>query len=436
HNFKNIRSVTNTSLFSVSSKRVISFSAIGEFFKDDISQLQRGENAFESGNVHKMLFDAEVSPALLRGEVAASMKKKMYAVEISYDLDDGIVCAKCSCPRGLAVCHHMAALCIHAHHNISVTDKTCLWSKRKPAETKQVTKISDIYKPKYSGFKAAQRSATESEIVTLIQSIGDATPVGFTWWLLPEPSVDLMLLPDIEAIIFSNEYTTAPNKEDYFLQKCCVSESIIKKVAEMTIGQSNNANWLMARKYRLTSSKFGAVLSACQKKKYPKSLFKGLLEGYDLSGVRAVQWGRENEQSAIEKFQEITGLHVEPAGFCLDECGFLGASPDGYISENCIIEVKCPFKHRNAEKLSEVLTSNENYVVFYDNSSWSINENHIYYHQVQGQLYITNKDMCYLVIWIPKDTIIMRISRNDEWKNNINTLKSFYCQQFLANILL
>ncbi|CAH2000676.1 unnamed protein product [Acanthoscelides obtectus] len=118
-----------------------------------------------------MLFDAEVSPALLRGEVAASMKKKMYAVEISYDLDDGIVCAKCSCPRGLAVCHHMAALCIHAHHNISVTDKTCLWSKRKPAETEQVTKISDIYKPKYSGFKAAQRSATESEIVTLIQSI-------------------------------------------------------------------------------------------------------------------------------------------------------------------------------------------------------------------------------------------------------------------------
>ncbi|CAH1955106.1 unnamed protein product, partial [Acanthoscelides obtectus] len=211
HNFKNIRSVTNTSLFSVSSKRVISFSAIGEFFKDDISQLQHGENAFESGNVHKMLFDAEVSPALLRGEVGASMKKKMYAVEISYDLDDGIVCAKCSCPRGLAVCHHMVALCIHAHHNISVTDKTCLWSKRKPAETEQVTKISDIYKPKYSGFKAAQRSATESEIVTLIQSIGDATPVGFTWWLLPEPSVDLMLLPDIEAIIFSNEYTTAPN---------------------------------------------------------------------------------------------------------------------------------------------------------------------------------------------------------------------------------
>ncbi|CAH2000729.1 unnamed protein product [Acanthoscelides obtectus] len=94
-----------------------------------------------------MLFGAEVSAAVLRGEVAASMKKKCYTVEISYDLDDGIVSAKCSCPRGLAVCHHMAALCIHAHHNVSMTDKTCLWNKRKPAETEQVTKISDIYKP-------------------------------------------------------------------------------------------------------------------------------------------------------------------------------------------------------------------------------------------------------------------------------------------------
>ncbi|CAH1984478.1 unnamed protein product [Acanthoscelides obtectus] len=66
----------------MSSQRVISFSAIGEFVKDDISQLQRSENAFEGGNVLKMLFGAEVLPALLSGEVAASMKKKCYTVEV------------------------------------------------------------------------------------------------------------------------------------------------------------------------------------------------------------------------------------------------------------------------------------------------------------------------------------------------------------------
>nr|CAH7713590.1 unnamed protein product [Callosobruchus chinensis] len=203
----------------------------------------------------------------------------------------------------------------------------------------------------------------------------------------------------------------------------------------MTIGQSNNANWLVARKYRLTSSKFGAVISAYKRNKYPKSLFKGLLEGYDLSGVQAIQWGKENEQTAIAKFKEVTGLCVEPAGFHLHACGFLGTSPDGYVSEKCLIEVKCPFKYRNRELLSEELSIDKNYIISFNNSSWIINETHAYYHQIQGELHITGRDMCYLVIWIPKDVVILRIARDDEWVANMNILKSFYLEQFLPNII-
>nr|CAI5822707.1 unnamed protein product [Callosobruchus analis] len=82
----------------VTSKRVITFSAIEEFFKNDMSQLPRGENSYESGNLLKMLFDAEVSAARLRGEVSVSSKKRNYTVEISYDFDDEILTAKCTCP--------------------------------------------------------------------------------------------------------------------------------------------------------------------------------------------------------------------------------------------------------------------------------------------------------------------------------------------------
>ncbi|VEN54643.1 unnamed protein product, partial [Callosobruchus maculatus] len=394
-----------------------------------MSQLQRGENSYESGNVVKMLFDAEVSPALLKGEVSASMKKRTYKEEISYDFEDGIVAAKCTCPRGLAVCHHMAALCILAHHNVSITDKTCLWSKRKTSEEEQTTKIKDIYHPKNPGYTAAQRKASPSEIEAFKNSLGENTPVGFSWWLLPEPSNDIKFLPNIEEIIFSNEYTSAPDKNLYFRQKCSLTDESIRHVERLTIGQTNNANWLVARKYRTTSSKFGAVISACLRKKYPPSLFKGLLEGYDLSGVQAIPWGRENETTAIAKFQEVTGLHVDPAGFCLDKCGFLGTSPDGYVSERCIIEVKCPFKYRNEEHLTSALSKDKNYIISFDNSMWIINEKHNYYHQIQGELHITGRDMCYLVVWIPHDVVILRVSRNDEWMPNMNTLKSFYLEK-------
>nr|CAI5839161.1 unnamed protein product [Callosobruchus analis] len=150
-------------MITMASKRVTTFSAIGKFSKNDMSQLQRGENFYESGNIVRMLFDAEVSPALLR-EVSASMKKRNYTVEISYYFDDGIVAAKCTCPRGQVICHHMAAPSIHAHHNVSVTNKTCIWNKRKTSYAEQVTKIKDIYKPKRLGYTATQRKATSSEI--------------------------------------------------------------------------------------------------------------------------------------------------------------------------------------------------------------------------------------------------------------------------------
>nr|CAH7763522.1 unnamed protein product [Callosobruchus chinensis] len=332
-----------------------------------------------------MLFDAEVSPALLRGEVSASMKKRHYTVEISYDFDDGIVAAKCTGPRGQAICHHMAALCIHAHHNVSVTDKTCVWSKRKTGvEADDTTKIRDIYKPKHLDYSAAQRNVTSSEIEAFKNSLSQNAPVGFSWWLLPEPSDDLIFLPNIEDIIFCDEYATAVNKHEYLIEKYSLTEETIKNVEKMTIGQSNNANWLVARKYRLTSSKFAAVIAAYKRNKYPKSLFKGLLEGYDLSGVQAIQWGKENEQTAIAKFKEVTGLCVEPAGFHLHACDFLGTSPDGYVSEKCLIEVKCPFKYRNRELLSEELSIDKNYIISFNNSSWIINESHAYYHQIQG----------------------------------------------------
>lgn len=354
---------------------------------------------------------------------------------MSIDVDDGIIEGKCSCPRGLAICHHMAALCIYGHHNVSVTDKTCVWNKpSKPSEADTITKISDIYQPKRKIFTAVKRKATAMEITTFKNQLGTSNPVGFTWWLMPTPTEKNLQIPSIEDIIFSKEYANSSNKDIFFMDKCKVSQDTIVSVHKLTVGQGTNAYWLMARKYRITSSKFGAVLAACKRNKFPKSLFKGLMEGYDLSGVQAIQWGRDNEQSGIDTFQEITGLTVEPAGFLLDHCGFIGTSPDGYVSEKCLIEVKCPFKYRNVMNLKEALTNDKSYIIYYEGGKVVVNEHHIYYDQIQGELHITNKDMCYLVVWTPNDSIIKRISKNNEWKSNINVIKSFYLKHFLPHL--
>nr|XP_023016341.1 uncharacterized protein LOC111505716 [Leptinotarsa decemlineata] len=230
-----------------------------------------------------MSFDSDIVPALLKGEVKASMRNKNYTVEISINFDDGIVDSKCSCPRGLAACPHKAALCIYAHHNISVTDKACVWNKPNiQDEVDVITKIKDIYQPKRTNYTAVQRLANENELDLFKKELGYSNPTGFSWWLMSTPSEKILLNQSIEDVIFSEEYANASNKE-FFFEKCGVTKAIVLLVHQPTIGQENSENWLIARKHRITSSKFGVVLFACKRNKYPKSLFKSLLEGYDLS---------------------------------------------------------------------------------------------------------------------------------------------------------
>ena len=89
---------------------------------------------------------------------------------------------------------------------------------------------------------------------------------------------------------------------------------------DCTVGQRNNPAQHLARKGRLTASNFGAVLSA---KRVTPSLLKTLLGEDDLSGVKAIQWGVNNEAEAIKEFQRQTGLIVKERGIWLDELGVL-----------------------------------------------------------------------------------------------------------------
>jgi hypothetical protein len=48
-----------------------------------------------------------------------------------------------------------------------------------------------------------------------------------------------------------------------------------------------------------------------------------------LDRVKAAQWGKNNEDTALTAFQAVTHFEVMKSGLWLDSCGFLGASTDG-----------------------------------------------------------------------------------------------------------
>ncbi|KAI4455368.1 hypothetical protein MML48_9g00004752 [Holotrichia oblita] len=136
-----------------------------------------------------------------------------------------------------------------------------------------------------------------------------------------------------------------------FMEMAKLSDEEVNSAINMTIGQSGNTNWLIARKHRLTASHFGRDLSACKINRYPISLFKSLLNAYNMEGIKVIQWGKENEPLALAHLEQEFSVKVSPTGLWLDDCGFISASPHGLMGTDSIVEAKCPYKFRDISLL-------------------------------------------------------------------------------------
>ncbi|KAJ8932039.1 hypothetical protein NQ314_015012 [Rhamnusium bicolor] len=115
-------------------KHVLKLSAIVEFFSDSDEKrlIARGENAVESNHIKSFHFVPEL--LLIRGR--STCYRYVFTVascilQVNLFKDGAIKDASCTCPRGQYLCHHVAAVCLFGHHNISVTDVECRWAAKK-----------------------------------------------------------------------------------------------------------------------------------------------------------------------------------------------------------------------------------------------------------------------------------------------------------------
>ena len=158
---------------------------------------------------------------------------------------------------------------------------------------------------------------------------------------------------------------------------------------------------------------------------------KHLLGNDNLSSVRSIQWGIEHEATAIKAYMEHTRHIVSPSGLWLHSSGIIGGSPDDVVSSEKIIEVKCPFSGCDKHLLELVDTDPKCFLKRIDNTHFlELNMSTVhgfnYYHQIQGNLHFTNRNVCDLIVWCPKSMHVIRIYRNDSWLSNISILFNFY----------
>ncbi|XP_044169920.1 uncharacterized protein LOC122953987 [Acropora millepora] len=161
----------------------LSIVSLLSFFLEEKKSIKKGENDFKSDHIEAFTYQQGV----LRGEVHASMKQKVYKVTIYLDEEQEIKSTECECPRGAFKCNHAAALFIHGIHNLSRTDVECQWRKRKANTSLSTQAVTEMFPPpkKYSALSIKPTQADRSSLYEDLKEYGRFT--GLCWLISPEP---------------------------------------------------------------------------------------------------------------------------------------------------------------------------------------------------------------------------------------------------------
>ena len=176
---------------------------------------------------------------VIKAQVRASMKDKVYRISLTVDGAGGIREAECECPRGKWLCSYMAAASIYANkHGLSKTDLPNAWIARPKKAAKYDTKALKIFSPT-QGIPTMQQTVSQCDKDFLYNQMSEAgvqCPLSLICRPeppLPEPEVSAPALTDDLQEYFIID-------KEMFLEKCKVSPAQIKWVASNTILQCHS----------------------------------------------------------------------------------------------------------------------------------------------------------------------------------------------------
>jgi putative phage-type endonuclease len=179
--------------------------------------------------------------------------------------------------------------------------------------------------------------------------------------------------------------------------------------------EQRSAGWFARRLGKATASRFSDVCAtiksgeAAQRRNYRAELVIERITGEKAVTwtTPAMQWGIDNEPIARLAYEAETGEEVQEASFVEHPLLAAGASPDGYIGADGLIEIKCPNTATHIETLRKQSVPKQ------------------YMDQIMGQLWITGRRWCDFVSFDPRlpvnaQLFITRINRDE---THIETLE-------------
>lgn len=162
----------------------------------------------------------------------------------------------------------------------------------------------------------------------------------------------------------------------------------------------NTDEWLELRLGKFTASMFKDLKASKSTLTYKKAIYNTafeILTGEVPENFSSgwMERGRELEPLAREQYEMLRFDTVEDGGFW-EANRYVGASPDGLVNNDGLLEIKSPAPHT--------------FIEYYQKKKLPT----IYEWQVQGQLLVTGRDWCDFMAYHPKlKPLIIRVERDE-----------------------
>jgi len=180
--------------------------------------------------------------------------------------------------------------------------------------------------------------------------------------------------------------------------------------------EQRTEEWFSARLGKVTASRLADVLAktktgySASRTNYMTQLVLERItqtkaESYSNS---AMEWGVTQEPFARAAYEAHTGQMVEEVGFIPHpEIEAAGASPDGLVGDDGMVEIKCPSSSTALE-------------VWLTHSQGGNPVDAKYYAQMQWQMRCADRSWCDYVVFDPRmpakaQLFVTRVERDDEW---------------------
>lgn len=201
---------------------------------------------------------------------------------------------------------------------------------------------------------------------------------------------------------------------------------IIHNIPQHLEDGSTNPEWKALRVGKPTASRMADLMAtiktgeAAARRDYKFQILAEQLTGepQDSGFVNdEMRWGIANEGSARDRYEVEKGVFVDQCAFATHATLAAGASPDGLIGEDGILEIKCPKTSTHVGYLMDGTFPSK------------------YRYQVQWQLACTDRQWCDFVSYdprLPEDLqfFCIRVNRDNEF---IQWLEA-EVQKFLAEV--